>query len=186
MIEYLTQEIPHIYAKDEHVEQNNHMVDAYHKEKKLCIDQLQQYAKDLGFVVQVTSNKIAFIPVGKNGDHISESEFECLSPKEQQKMESDSEKLQEMAKEIVEDMKELEQKYTQEIEDLEYDIGLRSIGYYIKKLKERYQKYDKAQEYLGDLQQDILDNIKIFLGEEEDNDTVASLLPWVKDKSVEA
>jgi len=187
LIEYLTQEIPHIYAKDEHVEQNNHRIDKYHKEKELRIEELQQYAKDVGFVVRVTTDKIAFIPLGNSGESISENEFETLSPKEQQKMEDLSIKLQQMATEIVEDIKELEQECIQEIEDLEYDIGLRSIGYYIKQLKEKYKGYSKVQEYLRDLQQDILDNIKIFLEEnEEETSTMASLLPWVKEKNIKA
>ena len=185
LIEYLTKEIPHMYAAEDHLEQKNNMVESYRKEKELRIDQLKEYAKDLGFVAKILNGGISFVPLDKKGDSLSKEKFESLSLEKQEKIEIESGKLQEMAEQIVKILKELEEKVTQDIEDLEYDMGLRNIGYYIKTLKEKYAKNDKVKRYLSDLQQDILDNIEIFIGEQEENENpVASLFPWIKGKDI--
>ncbi|NLI90275.1 MAG: AAA family ATPase [Epulopiscium sp.] len=51
------------------------------------------------------------------------------------------------------------------IMNLEYQMGLESVGYYIKAFKERYKKYNGLIEHLNDLQEDILDKMVIILQE---------------------
>lgn len=181
LIEYITQEIPHMYTEESHLEEKNTMVEAYEKEKELRIDQLQEYAKDLGFLARTSRGGISFIPLDEEGAPLSEERFESFPPEQQEKIENDSIKLQQMARQVIEILEKLEVKGLQEIENLEYHMALKNIGYYIKMLKEKYGKDNKVKEYLEDLQQDILDNIKIFIKEEE-KDPVMSMLPWIKEK----
>ena len=71
----------------------------------------------------------------------------------------------------------------QEIEDIEYQMGLTSVGYYIKILKERYSGCEKTLEYLDDVQYDILSNIEVFIKQEE-QEALINLFPWAMESSI--
>lgn len=62
----------------------------------------------------------------------------------------------------------------QQMKDLEYQMGLENIGYYIKNLTEKYANYDKVISYLYDLQQDILDHVDVFINDGKGIDNLVS------------
>lgn len=177
LIAYLTKEIPYIYTAQEHEDQKRKVLKKCQKMKELSIEELEKHAKVLGFLLRILEDGISFIPLDEQGEPITQQKYDKIEEKEQRVMENGSTLLKEMTERTINDIKDIEQEGIQEIEDLEYHLGLKNIGYYIKILKERYSSYKDVQNYLEDLQQDILENIDVFIAKQEKKETI-SLLPW--------
>lgn len=185
LIEYLINEIPNMYSSKKFEEERNNIIDEYQVKKEVSINKLKDHAKCMGFLVQILKKGISLTPLTDDDKPMSEQEFELLEVDEREKIEQQSKDLQEISTETIKYIEEIERKFAQEIEDLEYDTGLKGIAYYIKGLKEKYEGYGKVKEYLNDLQQDILEHIHIFVNEkEEGKETAISVLPWMGEVNV--
>lgn len=182
LITYLTKEIPCIYEAKEYEDKRRSVMKEYQKKKEFYIEELKKHAKALGFVFDLSEEGIYFAPLDSEGEPITEQMFEALEADQQATIENGSKMLEDMAIRIIAEVKELEQLGAQHLEDLAYETALRSTGYYIKLLKEKYSPYKQVLEHLDDLQEDILDNINVFIQKTEEKPI--TLLPWLEASGV--
>lgn len=167
LIIYLTKELPCLYEAQEYKEKKRKLIKDYEKKKDSYIEELKKHAKILGFLFDLSEDGIAFAPLDKQGNPITEEMFEELDEEKQLVIENSSKILEDMAIEIIKEINHTEEISIQYLEDLAYETALRNTGYYIKILKEKYSEYGRVLDYLDDLQEDILGNIEVFI--EEDN-----------------
>lgn len=185
LIEFLTKEIPNIYSSKEYEKQRNNIISEYQSEKELCLSQLKNCGRHMGFIVNILRDAISLTPIKDDGSPMNEIEFEGLDEREKVIIEEQSKKLQEIAEDALNHIKDIDQKINRDIEDLEYEIGLKGVGYYIKILKERYYGYEEVEQYLEDVLQDLLDNIQVFINEQDDQqEKIINLLPWVAQNNI--
>ena len=185
LIAYLAKEITYIYQTKDFENKKRKILNEYKKEEELYIEELKKHAKALGFLFKMSEEGIAFAPLDEQGSPITEQMFDELEIKQQIKIENGSKLLQDMAVKIIRDINEAEQVGVQRLEDLKYQTGLISVGYYIKILKEKYSGYEDLLEYLEDLQEDILDHLEIFIEDKErEQQPVIRLLPWSEEDRV--
>ncbi|HHX63001.1 MAG TPA: AAA family ATPase [Epulopiscium sp.] len=185
LIAYLSKEICYIYQTQEYEQKKRDIANDYQKEKELYIEELKKNAKAIGFLFKILEQGISFAPLDDQGNKLTQEILEQLDIKQQMKIKNGSKLLQDMALKIITSIKEIEQISVQKLEDLQYQMGFINIGYYIKKLKEKYLRYENVLEYLDDLQQDILENIEVFIGQNEKKEQpVIRLAPWTEEDSI--
>lgn len=153
--------------------------------KEGILEELQEAAKQMGFMVKVTNEGIGFIPLDDKQKPLTEEQYDNLGKQEKGKMKSTLVKLQAVAEEIIETLKATEKVYTDYLGDINQEIVIKEIGVYLKHLREKYGMYDEISEYLDDLAQDILENISLFVEEEStEAKGVKDLFPWIAQKNV--
>ena len=160
------------------------LVNELEDKKEEVILELKEAAEKVGFNLELTKEGLVFIPINKEGEQLTQKEYEALPQEERLRLKKILAQLQDVAEEIAKTVKEMEKVYANYLEDLDEDIVIKEIGVYLKHLTEKYGMYEYVSEYLEDLAQDILEHINLFINNESvEENSLKELFPWLSSKN---
>ena len=137
------------------------------EEKKIrLIDKLNKEATKQGFEIKNTSSGIYFLPM-INGKTLSEEEFNALDEKVRADFEARSVSIQQQTIETMKKIKEMENKANDKMNSWQNNIALFAVTIQVNELRNKYKKYTKIQNFLKDVQKDILTNLNDFIEDEK-------------------
>lgn len=183
LVEMLNVEIPKVFSDDDYENQKSEIIDSYEQQRDALMKDMSDKAKEYGFGVKTTNSGVYFMPI-IDGVSLNEEEFENLPEEQKEEILKKSDVVQDAAQDIMKELKGYEKEAKKEINDLDYKVGMFTIGPYITELQEKYKEYDKVIRYLNQVKEDILENIQDFIEEddEEDDENVAALMPLLGKK----
>ena len=184
LIYTLSVEIPKAFYSKEHEEEKNKIVKEYNVKRDEIIKQITEIAKEKGFGIKNSSTGIYFMPI-IDGVTISEEEYEDLDEEEKEAISKKSNELQEDATKTMKLIKDIEKDTKKDIENIEYNLSLFTVGHYINSVQTKYKDNEKVTEYLKELKEDIIENIDNFLDEEIDEEEGIPILPLLSKKNDE-
>jgi lon-related putative ATP-dependent protease len=185
LIELLNIEIPKVFSNQDYENQKDEIIGAYEEKRDILMKDMTDEAKEHGFGVKTTNSGLYFMPI-IDGVTLNEEEFENLPEDQKDEILERSDAIKDKASDIMREMKEFERKAKKEISDLDYKIGMFTIGPHITALQEKYKNYDSVIKYIADVQEDILENIHDFIEEEpEEDENMAAFVPFLTKKSVD-
>lgn len=185
LVELLNIEIPKVFSNQDYESQKDEIISSYEEKRDILMKDMTDDAKEHGFGVKTTNSGLYFMPI-IDGVTLNEEEFENLAEDEKNEILDRSEAIKDKASDIMREMKEFERKAKKEIYDLDYKIGMFTIGPHITALQEKYSSYDRVIQYIADVQEDILENIHDFIEQEpEEEENMAAFLPFLTKKSVD-
>ena len=185
LLNRLTNEMPKTFANREFEAQKNEIVKVYHNKRDEIIREITVEAKEQKFGVKNTNSGIYFMPI-IDGEVINEEQYDELSQEQRDSISKNSEAIQKKAAEAMREIKDFEKNTRKEVEDLEYSIGLFTVGHHINAVMETYAEQPQIIEYLKAVKEDILDNLQNFISEEqEEEDSIAAYLPWYNKKNTD-
>lgn len=136
------------------------------EDKKLkLIEKLNKDAAKQGFEIKNTSTGIYFLPM-INGKTLSEDEFNALDERTKNEFEARSVEIQKQTIETMKRIKELENKATEKMNSWQNNIALFAVTIQVNELRNKYKKFPKIQEFLKNIQNDILTNLNDFIMDE--------------------
>ena len=171
LISYLRDDLPKVFTSKDYDEKKATILQKYRDKKDKLIKKVSEQARTRNFCVKCKSDVIFFMPM-VNGEIISEEQFANLPQKEKDVITKNSLVMQNKANEITNVLKIHDKNMNTEIEALDYSIGLFEIGRYLNSLFEKYSEYAGVINYLQDVKESILDNIKKFAKNDDDEDEV--------------
>ena len=159
--------------------------DVEDKKVKL-IEKLNKDAAKQGFEIKNTSTGIYFLPM-INGKTLSEDEFNALDENTKNEFETRSIEIQKQTIETMKRIKELESKATEKMNSWQNNIALFAVTIQVNELRNKYKKFPKIQEFLKNIQNDILTNLNDFIIDEKEqtpqmNPMMRQEKPWQKYK----
>ncbi|WP_317368118.1 ATP-binding protein [uncultured Tyzzerella sp.] len=184
LIYTLSVEIPKAFSSKEHEEEKNKIVKEYNIKRDEIIKQITELAKEKDFGIKNSNTGIYFMPI-IDGETISEEEYEDLSEEEKEIISKKSEQLQEDATKTMKLIRNMEKDTKKDIENIEYNLGLFTVGHYINAIQSKYKDNKKVTEYLKELKEDIIENIDNFLEEEIEEEEGMPILPLLNKKNDE-
>ena len=170
LINYLRDDLPKVFSAK-----------SYELKKADIIKKVSEQAQKRGFCVKLKSDVIFFMPM-VDDEIISEEQFENLPQEQKDLITKNSLVMQNHANEIMNILKANEKNMNTEIEALEYSIGLFEIGRYLNDLFDKYGEYNCVVNYLQDVKENLLDNIKKFVKKDEDEETQQQMVIPLKNK----
>ena len=182
LIYTLSVEIPKAFSSKEHEEEKNKIVKEYNTKRDDIIKQITELAKEKDFGIKNSNTGIYFMPI-IDGETISEEEYEDLDEEEKEIISKKSEELQEDAIKTMKLIKDIEKNTKKDIENIEYNLSLFTVGHYINSIQTKYKDNKKVTQYLKDLKEDIIENIDNFLDEEIEEEEGMPILPLLNKKS---
>ena len=182
LIYTLSVEIPKAFSSKEHEEEKNKIVKEYNTKRDDIIKQITELAKEKDFGIKNSNTGIYFMPI-IDGETISEEEYEDLDEEEKEVISKKSEELQEDAIKTMKLIKDIEKNTKKDIENIEYNLSLFTVGHYINSIQTKYKDNKKVTQYLKDLKEDIIENIDNFLDEEIEEEEGMPILPLLNKKS---
>ena len=137
------------------------------EEKKIrLIEKLNKDAMKQGFEIKNTSSGIYFLPM-IDGKTLTEDEFNNLDEKIKNDFEARSVLIQQQTVETMTKIKDIEKKAAEKMDSWQNNIALFAVTIQVNELRNKYKKFPKLQEFLKNVQKDILTNLNDFIESEQ-------------------
>ncbi len=177
-VKSLKTDIPKIFESKEYEKQRSKVMEDFQKKQKGLFSELEGEAEQKGFAIKRTFAGLAMVPVKKSGEPLTEEEFEALDDKTKKKIEQIGKDLQEKLDDLVRTMRQEEKAVKESLNTVERETVLSVIGHLIEDLQNKYGKYDKIRDYLGNVREDILEHLEDFKPQQEEQ--TAPAMPFAR------
>ena len=185
LISEVCEELTKEFASKDFEVRKMEIVKDYQAQHDGLLQEVSKEAKKSNFGVKTTASGMYFLPI-INGELISEEAFEELDEELKAEIIKNSEAISETANDTMRTMKDFEQTVRKNIENLEYSVGLFTLGRLFAPIMSKYAEHDNITRHLQDIKEDILDNLSNFITiEPDEEDTLAAMLPWMQRKNTE-
>ncbi len=162
IISRLKLDIPKTVNSTEFNDKKNVIYHQYKKKVDEVINELNEIAKDYNFFFKQTENGLVSIPL-VDGRPIKESELENLSAEEINELKENSSELSIKAVSTIRKMRNLEDQLNNRIRQLKEKITFDVIDFYINPLMDEFKENKDVEQFLIELEDDIVKNIDEFL-----------------------
>lgn len=126
---------------------------------------VQQRALEKGFTIQNTPMGIVAVPV-KGDQPLSEAEFTALSEEQREALMAQQREVQADIEAALRQSRQLDRQANEEMQGQDRQAANRALAPLVEDLKEKYAAEEEVLTYLDEVQQDMLDHLDLFHGEE--------------------
>ena len=163
-IEYMQGEIPKVFESKEYEEQKSRVVEDAEKAKEVLFGEAGQRALELSFQLTITRTGIVKVPLWK-GKPLQQQELEELAPEQRHELEDREKKVDAEIRDFLAKARQLDKEAHEKVHELNRRIAHFTMGHQIEDLKEKYRVNPRIPEFLGEVEEDILNNLREFLGQ---------------------
>ena len=176
IIEKLQYEIPKVFESKEYESHNRILMTELEDNIQSIIDELNEFSRPKGFKFEITERGLMSIPIRQDGSLMGDSDLGSLTPTEIRELRERGLKLNKDSKEYIDRIKHCEDIYKNKISELDRNVGRSIVGFYGQYLLEKYGENIKANKYINDLCNDIVNNIYKFKKDNHNDDSKAMAL----------
>ena len=119
----------------------------------------------------------SFMPVDAEGEPYAVKEFNCLPDEERETFKNGIEQMEKELRAALRELAHLEKDSREKQQALNEQITLTAIQHWLVELKDKYQAQERVHAYLEAVQKDLVENVEIFLEEDENADAVTRASP---------
>ena len=165
-IEELKVELPKVFSSEEYEKRKVAVMKEVQEKSNEIMEALNEEAKKEGLAIVRTNAGYVTIPI-INGRQITPEEFEILPDEVKEEKEEKTKKIQDRLFEALRQIRNMEKDAKKTLSELDRETALFVVSPRIEELLEKYKGHEKIEEYLKSVQDDIIDNLSIFLPQEE-------------------
>src|SRR4030066_2139432 len=172
--------LPKAFESEDYTRRREATIRGLENQRQELIDQLNAKAQRESFIIQTTPVGLLLIPVIK-GKPVSEEELIALPQKTKDEIQEKRERLESELRNTMRQFFDMERKIHEEIKKLNRDVALYAIGHLVDDVLEKYKDSPEVTANLRDVQNDILDNIALFVKGNEPQPQLPFPLPWMRE-----
>ncbi len=148
------------------------------EKQQAALEDIGKQARDKNISLTVTTQgDYEFVAMQNDEQMHDEQSFDALSRKEQAKFERSIDELEISLRGMMRKLTQWEETYSEKIKKLNDETALDVLAHFIKALKKSYNQYPEVKQHLTHLQQDIVENVDIFMqGSNEQNEIASASL----------
>ncbi len=166
-IEFMQGEIPKAFESKEYEEQKAHIVEDAEKAKEVLFSEAGQRALELGFQLTITRTGIVKVPFMK-GKPLQQKELETLSSEQRHELEEREKKVDAEVRDFLAKARQLDKETHEKVHELNRRVAHFSMGHQLEDLREKCRDNPRIPEYLAEVEEDILSNLREFLGQTQE------------------
>jgi lon-related putative ATP-dependent protease len=166
-IEFMQNEIPKVFEAKEYEEQKSRIAEGAEKAKEVLFGEAGKRALELGYQLSITRTGIVKVPLWK-GKPLSPQELEGLSADQKRKLEEHEKKVDSEIRDFLAKARQLDKEAHEKIHELNRRVAHFAMGHQLEDLKEKYRVNPRILEYLAEAEEDILGNLRDFLGQTQE------------------
>jgi lon-related putative ATP-dependent protease len=163
-IELMQTEIPKVFESKEYEEQKTRIQEGLERAKEVLFEETAHRTREMGFQLSVTRTGIMKVPLVK-GKPITAEELEKLSAEERFEIEAREKKVDAEIRDFLSKVRQLDKETQEKVRELNRSIAHFAMGHQLEDMKEKYQANQRIPDYLNDVEEDILGNLKEFMGQ---------------------
>jgi lon-related putative ATP-dependent protease len=166
-IDLMQNEIPKVFESKEYEEQKTKISEEVERAKEVLFAETGKIALELGFQLSVTRTGIVKVPLLK-GKPIQGEDLEKLTTEQRLELEEREKKVDSEIRDFLSKARQLDKEAHEKIHELNRKVAHFAMGHQLEDLKEKYRDNPRIPEYLSDVEEDILGNLKEFLGQTQE------------------
>ena len=185
LISRLSEELPRTFADKNYEQKKNEIVKVLKSKQDEIIKEMSLEARKHDFEVKNSNSGIFFVPIVE-GEAITEEQFDSLSAEQKEQITKKSESIQARAAEALREIKDFEKTTKKEVEEMDFSLGLFTVGHHMSDVIETFADEPALHEYLNAVKEDILSNLTDFIADENDEEeAIQAMFPWTGKKNTE-
>ena len=153
----------------------------FEEKREVVMTKLNEDSLKHGFQVKSAQNGIYMMPV-IDGKVIPEEEFEKLEEKIKQEYEAKSVIVQQQIMDAISQIKQIERQSDKKVSEWQSNVALLTVNAHINYIKSKYKRNKKINQFLNDVNQDVLANVSYFLEEDKQPNTQQMPQPQMQRK----
>ncbi|QWV94143.1 AAA family ATPase [Geomonas oryzisoli] len=161
LLDYMRANVPTALESKEYETNRVSIIERFQERNGEIFSDLEQEAGEKGFALQRTVSGLVIVPQ-KEGRNFTQEEYEALEKDEREKLDTVGRELTEKLNDALRQVRENEKALRDALAQLDRELGLSAVGHHLNPLKEKYQGFGKVQQYLEDVQEDLLLNLEDF------------------------
>ena len=167
LVDDLRSAIPNAFETEQYHSRLQELQENFQERSRKVFTELAEEAEKHGVTVLRARDEFSFVPI-KEGRPMKSEEYEALSEEEQERLSAVITSLEEKLRSIFRQRGQWQRELREAIKNLNREVGMFAVGHLIEELKEKYADVDEVSEYLGEVQEDVIDNLNAFREEEEE------------------
>lgn len=132
-----------------------------------ALKEIEKEALENSFVLSHSGVAITLTPANKNGEALTEAEFEKLSDREKKKLEARAEKLENKLEESMRKVRVAEKESEDSFEILERETAQLAIAGIFDSFRQNWKPYKRVIAHLNAIEEDILVRIRRFIHDDK-------------------
>lgn len=166
LISDLKSSLPAVFETVEHQARIDQISEEVSVKQKEFFDSLQEEAEANEMTILSTSKGFVVVPL-KGGRVMTAKELQALSQEEREHTEEVTEELNEQLANVIKEVQRLHKNRRKQEKDYEQELTLGAVQPHIRKLEKKYKQLPQILSYLDQVQEDIVQNPKLFLKKQE-------------------
>lgn len=163
-IEFMMAELPKVFESKEYEEQKSGISGGFEKSREVLFAEASRKAHDLGFQLTITRTGIVKVPLFR-GKPVEPEQLGQLTVEQKLEMEEHEKQVDAEIRDFLAKVRQLEKEAHEKIHDLNRRVAHFAMGHRLEDLKEKYGVNPRVPDYLSEVEEDILNNLKEFLGQ---------------------
>jgi len=155
--------IPKVFEDGAYEKKRDEIVLKLQERLDTLYEGMKKDAEKEGFLMKPVPPRFVFIPL-KDGKQMAPDSFEKLSPEERKNLDEKGRKLTKALDDTLKESERLEDEAREYLRKIEETYVLEAVRPRIARLQERYRGYEKIENHLLDLTEDLGKNYASFRG----------------------
>ncbi|MGB8348042.1 MAG: ATP-binding protein [Ktedonobacteraceae bacterium] len=180
-LEAAQRDIPRAFESEDYARHRREALAELTQRRDALFDQLQTFARDQGFAIEMTPTGIVTVPLSQ-GRPLSDEEFQHLPARRLQELEQGGAALQERIAETLRQVRQIQKEAAERVRLLDRDVALFAVGPHLDELRESYHDQPEVLIYLDQIQSDLPEHLDDFRSgdSEEQQQALLSRLPGMQ------
>ncbi|MDT8321203.1 MAG: AAA family ATPase, partial [Xanthomonadales bacterium] len=154
--------IPAAFESEEFQAQREAVAEEFKDEQESAFKKVEAEAAERGIGVIQTPGGIAFVPL-RDGEALDTDDFKKLPEEEQKKIHDDIEDLTRRLQQLMRAVPKKAREMRQKVRMLEREVANLAVTGLLDELIQKYREIDAVVEHLKKMQEDIVENVNMFL-----------------------
>lgn len=165
----LVERLQRAFEQDQYAHAREKLEQDWRTAQQQALQNVEEACRRRGFALVQSPSGLYIAPL-RDGKPLEMELFGQLPPEERSQMEQDLDQLEEMLETALRRLREHERQAAAAIEKLDREVASFAIRPLMEELQSRYADQAEVQEYLKEVEQDIVENVNLLLGNKSENE----------------
>ena len=164
LINDLRTAIPSAFDTEQYQKRHQHLQDTLQEKTSQAFENLTQEALEQNVIVLRGEDQITFVPA-RQGKPMTQDEYDSLDSEERERLDNVIKILEEKLRQFFKQRQQWQAELRESLRTLNREVGMFAAGHLIEELRSKYLEVEEVAEYLGEVQEDVIENLHMFFPE---------------------
>lgn len=165
-IEDVRRDLKEAFSSKEYREQRENISKEFNQKKDEIFNRLRDEASEKGLVLQSAPMGLMVLPAS-DGKPMSDEQYGQLSDDEKADLRKKQEELTQRVREQIGQLRQEESGLQSRLQEADHEVARYAIEHHFESLRQKYGGLDRVVEYIGQVEEDIIENFQAFKPDEQ-------------------